>query len=141
MGFRSFHKGNMGSSVQRAAKLLAVKVGVLQKKSTASAITTKVCASTSTLVQVRLGSNHSQSSTDSNFTALLPNDFILPVWKDLNPPSKYYVKSSGLQQHQNGICMLKVTSFSQGLFSNRLIVKGQNRVYTAIPVRNGTITI
>ena len=35
----------MGSVGQRAAKLLAVKVGVLKKKSAASAIPPKVCAS------------------------------------------------------------------------------------------------
>ena len=37
-GFRSFNSENLGSVDQRAAKLLAVKVGVLKKKSTASAI-------------------------------------------------------------------------------------------------------
>ena len=31
-GFRSFHTGNMGSVGQRAAKLLAVKVGGLKNK-------------------------------------------------------------------------------------------------------------
>ena len=35
----------MGSVGQRAAKLLPVKVGVLKKKSTASVIPAKVCAS------------------------------------------------------------------------------------------------
>ena len=34
----------MGSVGQRAAKLLAVKVGVLEKKSAASAIPAKACA-------------------------------------------------------------------------------------------------
>ena len=45
--FRSFIAGNMGSVGWRAAKLLTVKVGVLKKKSAASAITVKVCASPS----------------------------------------------------------------------------------------------
>ena len=35
---------NFGSIGQRAAKLLAVKVGVLKKKSAASAIPAKACA-------------------------------------------------------------------------------------------------
>ena len=42
---RSFNAKNFGSVGQRAAKLLAVKVGVLKKKSAASAIPPKVCAS------------------------------------------------------------------------------------------------
>ena len=42
---RSFNAENFGSVGQRAAKLLAVKVGVLKKKSAASAIPPKVCAS------------------------------------------------------------------------------------------------
>ena len=44
-GFRSFHAGNVGSVGQRAAKLLAVKIGVLKKKSATLAITAKACAS------------------------------------------------------------------------------------------------
>ena len=42
-GFRTFHNINMGYVGQRAAKLLAVKVGVL-KKSVASATPPKLCA-------------------------------------------------------------------------------------------------
>ena len=42
---RSFIVKNFGSVGQRAAKLLAVKVGVLKKKSAASAIPPKTCAS------------------------------------------------------------------------------------------------
>jgi len=43
---RSFDAKNFGPVVgQRAEKLLAVNVGVLKKKSAASAIPTKVCAS------------------------------------------------------------------------------------------------
>ena len=40
--FRSFIVENFRSVDQRAAKLLAVKVGVIKKKSTASAIPAKV---------------------------------------------------------------------------------------------------
>ena len=43
--FRSFNAKNFGSVGQRAAKLLAVKVGLLKKKSAASAIPAEVCAS------------------------------------------------------------------------------------------------
>ena len=42
---RSFNAKNFGSVDQRAAKLLAAKVGLLKKKSAASAIPPKVCAS------------------------------------------------------------------------------------------------
>ena len=42
--FRSFDAKNFGSVGQRAAKLLAVKVGVLKKKSANSAIPAKACA-------------------------------------------------------------------------------------------------
>ena len=42
---RSFNAKNFGSVGQRAAKLLAVKVGVLKKKSAASAIPSELCAS------------------------------------------------------------------------------------------------
>ena len=42
---RSLRAKNFGSVGQRATKLLAVKVGVLKKKSAASAIPPKVCAS------------------------------------------------------------------------------------------------
>ena len=45
-GFRSFHTGNIKTVDQRAAKLLAVNFRVLRKKSAASAIPTKLCAST-----------------------------------------------------------------------------------------------
>ena len=43
--FRSFNAKNFGSVGQRAAKLLAVKVGVLKKKSATSAIPANLCAS------------------------------------------------------------------------------------------------
>ena len=42
--FRTFFAINIESVGQRATKLLAVKVGVLWKKSAASAIPPKVCA-------------------------------------------------------------------------------------------------
>ena len=42
---RSFDAENLGSVGQRAAKLLAVKVGGLKKKSAASAIPPELCAS------------------------------------------------------------------------------------------------
>ena len=45
---RFFNAENFGSVGQRAAKLLAVKVGLLKKKSAASAISAKVCASSRT---------------------------------------------------------------------------------------------
>ena len=56
---RSFNAENLMSISQRAAKLLAVKVGGLK--------CVQVC---SAWVQVHPGSNHSQSLMDSNFAAL-----------------------------------------------------------------------
>ena len=43
--FRSFNTKNLGFVGQRAAKLLAVKVGVLKKKSAALVIPAELCAS------------------------------------------------------------------------------------------------
>ena len=42
---KGFHTGNIGSSGQRAAKLIAVKVGGPKKKSAISAISAEVLAS------------------------------------------------------------------------------------------------
>ena len=64
--FRSFNTVNMGSVGQRASKLLAVKVGGLKKK---SAIWPWPLSNQSARVRLRLGSNLSQSLTDSNFAA------------------------------------------------------------------------
>ena len=44
--FRSFNAKNVGSVGQRVAKLLAVNVGVLKKKSAILAIPAEVCTST-----------------------------------------------------------------------------------------------
>ena len=57
--FRSFTAENFKSVGQRAAKLLAVKVGALKKKSTALAITAKACAS------ILLGPSSSLSGYES----------------------------------------------------------------------------
>ena len=58
-GFISFHPGNIGSVGQRALKLLAVKVRVLMKKSAASAIPAKLCASAFSPSSSLSGLNHS----------------------------------------------------------------------------------
>ena len=65
-GFRSFYTIDIGSAGQRAAKLLAVKVGGSPKKSAAFAITAEVCVNIC-LAQVHLlqCSNHSQSLSSS----------------------------------------------------------------------------
>ncbi len=44
-GLRSFDDKNLRSVDQRASKLLAVKVGILKKKSAPSAIPAELCAS------------------------------------------------------------------------------------------------
>ena len=61
-GFRSLHTVNIGYLGQRAAKLLAVKVEVLQKNSAASAIPPEFCAS-----PIGLGSSSSGVKSFSNF--------------------------------------------------------------------------
>ena len=70
MGFRSFNAENVGSVGQRAEKLLAVKIGVLKKKSAASAISAMRVQSHSAPVRFRASSNHFQSLTAGNFEAL-----------------------------------------------------------------------
>ena len=61
-GFRSFHTGNMGSVGQRVAKLPALKVRGLKKKSADSAITAKACASV-----IGLGSSSTRIESFSEF--------------------------------------------------------------------------
>ena len=68
--FRFFNAENFGSVGQRTAKLLAVKVGVLKKKSAALAIPPELCASASARVRVCPGSNHSQILKAGTFAAL-----------------------------------------------------------------------
>ena len=90
-GFRSFNAKNLRSIDQRASKLLAVKVGGLKKK---SAIWPRPLSNQSARVRLRLGSNLSQSLTDSNFAALWPTDPIFTASIDLNPFKKC-AKSQG----------------------------------------------
>ena len=58
-GFRSFNAENLGSVGQRAAKLLAVKVGVLKKKSAALAFTVKDCSLISFILSYKIISGES----------------------------------------------------------------------------------
>ena len=69
--FRSFYAKNLGSASQRAAKLLAVKVGGLKKKSAG-----RPWPHSNQWVQIQVcpWSNHSQSLMASNFRALWPID-------------------------------------------------------------------
>ena len=69
--FRLFNIFNVGSVAQRAAKLLAVKFGGLNKKLNHT--------STARVVRRRLSLNHTQSLTDGNLAALWPSDPILIV--------------------------------------------------------------
>ena len=66
-GGTSFNTFDIGSVGQRATKLLAVKVGVLNKKSATSAIPAEVCI---IRVWAHLGLNQSQILTAGNFEAL-----------------------------------------------------------------------
>ena len=68
--FASFHTSKIELLGQRDAKLLAVKVGALKKKSAALAIPAKVCASAFSQDSSPPGSNHSQSLTARIFAAL-----------------------------------------------------------------------
>ena len=88
---RPFFVKNFGSVGQRAAKLQAVKVGGLEKK---SAIWPWPLSNQSARVRLRPWSNLSQSLTDSNFAALWPTDPIFTAIIDLNPLKKC-AKSQG----------------------------------------------
>ena len=116
-GFRSFNVKNLGSVSYTASKLSAVKVGGLKKK---SAIRPRPQSNHLAQVRVVLGSNHSQSLMAGNFVALLtyrPQIFNI---KRSKPFVKVYQKSMGQQHFKGGFCPLKMTSFSQGLLSNRM---------------------
>ena len=63
-GFRSFPACDIGSVDQRAAKLLAVIVGDLEK----------ICCLAPFELNMVIGPNHSQSLTDGNFVALWPTE-------------------------------------------------------------------
>ena len=67
----SFDDKNLGSVGQRAAKLPAIKVGGLKKK---SAFQPWPHSNRSARVRDRPGSNHSQSFMAGNFAALKPTD-------------------------------------------------------------------
>ena len=97
----------MGSIVQRAAKLQAVKVRSLKK----------VCCPASALllpvdpILLQPGPNDSESLTDGNFAAL-PTEPILAVWKDLTPFPMHNSSSRGWQHFKAMFFPLKMTSFS-----------------------------
>ena len=114
--FRFFDDEILGSLGQRAAKLPAFKIGGIKKKSAAWPWSH---LNHSDWIRVCLGSNHSQSLTDSNFAALWPTDHIFSLWEDLILFSKYISISKDWQQFNYRFCSLKVNSFSYGLFSYR----------------------
>ena len=66
-GFRAFHELDIGCVGQRTAKLLAVIIGGLRKKSVVQPNLNHMCAAR---VRFRLGQIHYQSLTDGNFAAL-----------------------------------------------------------------------
>ena len=84
--FRSLNAKTLGSVGQRAAKLLAVKVGGLKKK---SASRPRPQSASLPGFDSRSRSNHSQSLMASNFTALKPTDFKFLATKDLNLLKKH----------------------------------------------------
>ena len=84
--FRSFNAKNLGSAGQRAAKLLAVKVGGLKKK---SASRPRPQSASLPGFDSRSRSNHSQSLMAGNFAALWPTDFKFLAIKDQNRLKKY----------------------------------------------------
>ena len=85
-GFRYFHTGIIGPLGQRAAKLLAVKVWGLKKK---SAFWPWPYSNLSARIWDCPRSNHSQSLMACNFAALSPTDSIFSALKDLNLLKKY----------------------------------------------------
>ena len=80
--FRILNAENLGSVGQRAAKLLAVKVGGLKKK---SAGRPRPHSNQSARVRFWSRSNHSQSLMASNFATLWPTDSKFLALKNLNP--------------------------------------------------------
>ena len=94
---------------------VAIKAAGLKKKSAASVITAKVCASA-----CGPGLNHSKNLMNGNFAAFTPTDSILPKWKDQKPLSTYVKCSRGWQHFKSRFFPLKMTSFPQGIFSNHL---------------------
>ena len=78
--FRCLNAENLGSVGQRAAKLLAVKVGGLKKK---SAGRPRPHSNQLARVRTRAKSNHSQSLMAGNFAALWPTDSKFSALKDL----------------------------------------------------------
>ena len=84
--FRSFYAQTLGSVGQRAAKLLAVKVGGLKKK---SASWPRPQSASVPGFDSRSRSNHSQSLMAGNFAALWPTDSKFLATKDLNLLKKH----------------------------------------------------
>ena len=82
---RSFDAENLGSVGQRAAKLLAVKVGGLKKVCQPAPAPVSQCAR----VRTPAPSNHSQSLMAGNFAALWPTDSKFLATKDLNLLKKH----------------------------------------------------
>ena len=78
---RSFDAENLGSVCQRAAKLLAVKVGGLKKVCQPAPAPVSQCAR----VRTPAPSNHSQSLMAGNFAAIWPTDPKFSASKDLIP--------------------------------------------------------
>ena len=83
---RSFSDKNWGPVGQRAAKLPAIKVGGLKKK---SAFQPQPHLNRSARVWEHPGSNHSQSLMAGNFAALWTTDPKFLSLKDLNLLKKY----------------------------------------------------
>ena len=79
--FRSFNAKNLGSVGQRVAKLQALKVGDLKKK---SAIRPRPHSNHSARIQIRPRLNHSQSLMAGNFAALSTAAPKFLALKDLN---------------------------------------------------------
>ena len=79
--FRSFNAKNLGSAGQRAAKLLAVKVGGLKKK---SASRPRPQSASLLGFDSRSRSNHSESLMAGNFAAHWPTDPKFSALKHLN---------------------------------------------------------
>ena len=110
--FRSLNARNFVYVGQRAAKLLAVKVGVLKKKSAISAIQAEVCASA-------FGPGLSTPRVKS-FSKYVSQQLVSPlIYTPLifstsrSKPLFHFVKNSRNWQHFKGLfCPVKVTLFS-----------------------------
>ena len=117
--FRSFNAENLGSVGQRAAKLPAVNVGGLKKK---SASRPRPQSASLLGFDSRSRSNHSESLMAGNFAAHWPTDSKVSALKHLNF-LKRHTKNQEASSILRVVFALSKWPHLHREFSNRLIAK------------------